>query len=434
MKTPSMTKAILNSLTVSILIISIVPADTFAHCKGKHTGNHEHCTGGDGSGNTDLGGDYTATDGVTFTSDVGSFDYQITGTPAQDEIYAGGGTDLIEGGESNDKVWARGGADEIHGDGGNDEIEAGDGPDLVFGGEGDDRVSGGGGDDIIFGGPGDDKWLRGGEGTDSLYGGDGDDTLSFSLGALSPGTGQYELDVYDGGAGQDSLFFDYGNDYEIVEQVNVDLTLGTYEAMARDPSEVLVIANGGFSNIESIWGSNGNDDLRGNDAHNVLYGHFGDDIIYSYGGDDEIIGGPDNDLLYAGPGSDYLRGDSGDDVLYGEEGDDILDGHWDNDELHGGEGCDIFTFEYDIGTDTIMDFEYPYNEPNCELINLSYSDYWRVDFRNVTINTVGDDIIIDVVVKRMGGAGGTIILKNAYLNGVTVDESNFIFVWPPHEL
>ncbi len=77
-----------------------------------------------------------------------------------------------------------------------------------------------------------------------------------------------------------------------------------------------------------------------------------------------------------------------------------------------------------------MDFDYPYNEPACERINFSFTNYWRVDFRSLEITTVGNDIVIDLVVKRGGGRHQTVILKDAVINGVTVDESTFTFEFP----
>ncbi len=81
-------------LSVLLLTLLVMPFASFAHCKGKHTGDHEHCSSSGNPGSTNLGDDYTATDGVTFTTDVGLFDYHIVGTASEDEIYAGSGADL----------------------------------------------------------------------------------------------------------------------------------------------------------------------------------------------------------------------------------------------------------------------------------------------------------------------------------------------------
>ena len=87
----------------------------------------------------------------------------------------------------------------------------------------------------------------------------------------------------------------------------------------------------------------------------------------------------------------------------------------------------------DSGTDTIMDFDYPNNEPACDLI--LFQSYDQLSFSNLKITDVGDDIVIDIVRKKGNGKGresivSTIILKDALLNGVTVDESTFRYSWP----
>ena len=138
-------------------------------------------TGGGGPSN--LGDDYTATDGVTFInpSDVGLFDYHIIGTSGEDEIYAGDGKDLIEGVGGNDQVFARSGDDEIHGGAGDSQISGGPGNDLIFGGDQGHNINGDEGDDIIFGGDG-GGGISGGPGTDWLEGGDGRDWFSIFTG------------------------------------------------------------------------------------------------------------------------------------------------------------------------------------------------------------------------------------------------------------
>ena len=72
-----------------------------------------------------------------------------------------------------------------------------------------------------------------------------------------------------------------------------------------------------------------------------------------------------------------------------------------------------------------MDFDYPYDEPACEKI---YIPSGQSRHQRIEINPVGNDIIIEIVVKRRTET--TIILKDAVLNGVTVDESTFIYAWP----
>ena len=76
----------------------------------------------------------------------------------------------------------------------------------------------------------------------------------------------------------------------------------------------------------------------------------------------------------------------------------------------------------------VMDFNYPTSDPACDSINFSYHNRFRADFNDLRFSTVGNDIYIELVIKPSGGSGGTVILKNAVLNLVTVDESNITFI------
>jgi len=352
---------------------------------------------------------------VTFInpSDVGSFDYHIIGTSGEDEIYAGGGKDLIEGGSSGDHIWARGGDDEILGGGGH--IYGGTGDDIIIV-DVDYHLWGGEGDDILIGEGNGGGEMSGGEGTDWLEGGDGDDWIDFSLGKLIALPDQYDVDHYDGGLGQDQL--DFSSEEANVVSLFVDKALGIYEATAIDPFGTPVTVSGEFFNIELIMGSWGDDVLHGDDARNLLMSRGGNAIIYGYGGNDALGAFEGNNVIYGGSGNDRIApvGD-GNDILFGEAGDDFLETNFGDNELHGGEGCDSYIINRESGgTDTIMDFE-----PACEKIYIGRS------FRHssIEIYDVGNDTIIEFVEKRR--MVGTVILKDAVLNGVTVDESIFIY-------
>jgi Ca2+-binding RTX toxin-like protein len=374
----------MNILRLSILslVISVfMPIDANAHCKGKHTGNHEHCLGDGGGGGGS--GEYSGSEGVVFISpsDVGEFDYHIIGTTAQDTINAGSGSDLIEAGDDRDEITALGGNDEIHGQAGHDTID-------------------------------------GGEGTDLLLGGAGDDTLLFSLGG----------DTYDGGAGYDHLRF------QTAITLTVDIATESYVVTTTNSSGAQVTEFGIWQNIESIGGGPGNDFITGDaSARNHIGGGEGDDFIVSGAGDDKLGGGMGHDIIYGGLGDDSISGSSGEDQMFGEGGNDVLEGRddgWDpehDDVLSGGDGCDVFIFTGQFGIDTILDFGYPYAEPACELISLPYRATYNLDFDDLSIDVVGNDIVIDFWITKHGGNGGTIILKDADLNGVVIDESNVTF-------
>ena len=348
---------------------------------------------------------YAENEGVQFISpsDVAGFDYHIIGTPDRDDIYAGGGRDLMEGGATRDYLYARA----------ND--------DVLYGGDGGDILEGEEGNDILYGEAGDDR-LNGGQGTDLLYGGDGEDILYFSLGRFT-GSG-YELDVFDGGAGiDDSIDF---HDQPDIDGVVVDLASGTYEATVRNTAIGDIVVAGSLVGIETAWGSEGDDLLLGTSGDDGsfwgLYGSGGNDVIYGYAGNDILYGGHGDDVIYGGPGDDLIRGYEGQDILYGEDGDDFFE-MWSNDVAYPGPGCDAFSFRGSFGTHTIMDFD-----DACEYLDLSsYNPKYRLDFNDLDILISGSDIVISFWFKKQGGAGGTIVLKDGVTNGVVIDPSNFVF-------
>ena len=101
--------------------------------------------------------------------------------------------------------------------------------------------------------------------------------------------------------------------------------------------------------VNTIVGTNANDNLYGDGKNRVFYGLDGDDNIYSNGGESIQFGGRGNDGLYGQANNDYLNGGDGNDRLYGNggndlpdggDGDDILYGNGGNDRFFGGDGND----------------------------------------------------------------------------------------------
>jgi Ca2+-binding RTX toxin-like protein len=404
---------------LALISIFLIPLDASAHCKGKHTGDHEHCTG-DGDGGS---GEYLVSDGVTINDpSAPGFDYHIVGTSDRDGITAGSGTDLIEGRDGPDNINALGENDIIYGEDGEDVIDAGEGDDFVYGGA-------------------DNDLLNGGPGTDWLEGGGGDDELFFSMGASLGGT-LYEVDYLDGGPGDDMLSFgDWvgPGGYARVNQVTADLALNSYEVNVTDLSGAMVVVQGNFINIEDLQGSpNGNSTLKGDSLDNRMVGGNGNDFLYGYGGNDRLVGGSGHDEVYGGLGDDWIEGHPGNDLVVGGPGKDIVSGQergWADDgaddELWGGDNlslvdgeADIFHFHGTFGTDTVMDYE------QDEMIHLTgyVGGFLRDDmsFDVINIDTVGDDIVLSWWLKRGGGTGGTIILKGAAARFISVGEQHFI--------
>ena len=292
----------------------------------------------------------------------------------------------------------------------------------------------GDGDDEIYGGLGNDT-LNGGSGYDWLDGGDGDDYFRFSPGA-SLGGMTFASDHFDGGPGLDYIDFSYFERGEH-DAVFVDLNLNTYDATVSDESGATIYVQGTLWNIEGVSGTSGTDILLGDSFENEIYGWEGDDVIYGRGGNDRIIGGQGNDEVFGGPGDDIVGGEPGADLVVGGDGDDIVMGSENgvgdltDDVLWGGNqdddvatGNDVFKFRKSFGTDTIMDYQQDETIHLTGLVGGFYRD--EMSFSVLDISDVGNDIVISFYLKRGGGAGGTIILKDAATNGIIVDESDFI--------
>jgi Ca2+-binding RTX toxin-like protein len=205
----------------------------------------------------------------------------VFGSTVSDEISGGAGGDIINGGDGNDTIY--GGAAAL------DPTETGG--DALFGGNGNDIIYGNGGDDFIYGNLGED-FLIGGTGTDTIFGG-------------SSATDPFDNsnDFIRGGAGNDFLYGNRGNDTiyggedgdRIEGGAGNDILLGG--GLLVDPTDL----------GDTIYGGNGNDDIRGNG---------GDDNLLGESGDDSIIGGLGSDNIFGGTGNDYLRGGLNADFFY----------------------------------------------------------------------------------------------------------------------
>jgi Ca2+-binding RTX toxin-like protein len=209
----------------------------------------------------------------------------------------------------------------------------------------------------------------------SVRAGDGNDVVNNTSATPSTLWGEAGDDLLDGGQGNDILRGDGGADrffgdggidgvtyFGIAANVHADL-----DGVAGDdgPSDGDTIA----TDIEDLYGGNGNDTLIGNavrnrlvgnagndtlssgDDHDILSGGAGNDFLSSGTGNDSLSGGADNDTLLAFDGNDSLDGDAGDDRLFGHNGNDTLDGGTDDDTLFGGQDISISDFG---GNDTFI--------------------------------------------------------------------------------
>jgi serralysin len=185
-----------------------------------------------------------------------------------------------------------------------------------------ENASGGAGNDDIFGNAANNE-LKGNAGDDVLVGREGGDKL-------------------DGGTG-----FDTASYLTAESGVRASLAGGSGSGDAYHDT---------FKNIESLQGSNFNDELEGDNRGNTLLGEGGNDYLDGDDGNDTLDGGDGNDCLDGGKGVDTLLGGAGNDKLSGGKDNDTLNGGTGNDCLEGGDGRDTFVFAIGDGQDKIGDF------------------------------------------------------------------------------
>jgi VCBS repeat-containing protein len=249
----------------------------------------------------------TATDTFTYTV-VGGATATVTITVNGVD----GQGDVLVGSVLADNLFAGIGSDTVNGLTGND---------VIDGGDGNDTLNGGAGDDIILGGAGIDR-LDGGKGADAMAGGAGNDT--------------YVVD--DAG---DTVSEAAGAGTDTVESA-IDYLLGAN-------IENLVLT--GVANTSGI-GNGLNNTITGNAGANVISAGAGNDVVGGQGGDDTLSGGAGVDTMNGGTGNDILDGGDGGDKLYGEVGADTLIGGKDADYLDGGSGDDVINSGG--GNDTLL--------------------------------------------------------------------------------
>jgi len=223
---------------------------------------------------------------------------------------------------------------------------------------GDDLLSGNGGTDVI----------DAGTGNDTVYGGSGNDRF---IGDMAGD------DRYFGGAGIDTL--DYSAS---TEGIAVSL-ITTVPQLISTGSGVDVL-----NSIESLVGSQFNDNISGNLLDNRLRGLGGADSLSGRHGDDVIDGGDGDDTLTGGNGDDALLGGAGNDSVLGGIGNDRFIGDMAGDDRYfGGAGVDTLDYSESIdpitvnlvttvaqhistgsGTDTLNSIEYLLGSPFSDIL------------------------------------------------------------------
>ena len=221
----------------------------------------------------------------------GSGDETIDGGDGNDLII-GGGLDTLVGADGNDMIFGGFGNDTIFGGGGNESIDAGDGDDSVVGSSGD-------GDDTIDAGLGDDT-LTGGDGNDLIYGGPGEDTFRVNLGG---GTlfGNTNLQP---SVEADALLAEVETDAILIDG---QLTLGTSAPTQFNDIPLIRLSANDSNNLIDATGYSGDTLLLGGKGNDTILGGRGRDTLISGGGDDDLDGGPEDDHYIFNAGDTGLK-------------------------------------------------------------------------------------------------------------------------------
>ncbi|MBA4098246.1 MAG: hypothetical protein C0484_15965 [Rhodospirillum sp.] len=147
---------------------------------------------------------------------------------------------------------------------------------------------------------------------------------------------QYHDDYFHGGSGSDTVTY-------ILSEKAVTANLDTnvvyrYSGNAVQSTDYLdSVENLTGSKLgDTIYGSDGINDLRGGGGNDLIYGLAGNDRIWGDSGNDTLGGGNGDDVVDGGTGNDELEGALGNDTLSGGDGEDTLHGAGQNDVLKGG--------------------------------------------------------------------------------------------------
>ncbi|MDC4340320.1 putative Ig domain-containing protein [Acinetobacter baumannii] len=166
-----------------------------------------------------------------------------------------------------------------------------------------DYVGGTGSGDIIYAGNGNDQ-INSGLGSSQVYAGEGDDVI------ITPDV--FAIDKISGGAGNDVIYtYDPLSNNQISNSpyLNINLARNIYDIK------------------DVVYGGEGDDYIYLGNQKTEAYGDDGNDIIVSYSLSSNIqflYGGDGNDTLKAGDGGAYLDGGAGTDHLVGGSGDDTF--------------------------------------------------------------------------------------------------------------
>jgi Ca2+-binding RTX toxin-like protein len=338
------------------------------------------------------GGQTTSADGTVIYGDACAETIVAT-SPEVEEIYAGGGDDVIYANPDIEVVAGGAGEDVIYGELPDVEAEGvpyfaeegalarrrsragGSGPiagasltpmpcaektaegKSCYGGIGNQELQGGTGNDKIFGQRGNDV-LLGEAGSDSLYAGIGDDTVKGGPGA----------DLVSGGYGKDLV--DGEENADLVRGDGTTDTINDTGATGTDTLSYATASSPGFHGEPGIanFPPDTDSEERGVEVHldgstacegigsaaGIVYQGCNNASRYGGGSDkvegnkfenligsafaDVLVGSGNANQIFGGGGTDVIKGGEGNDTLYGGAEGDYLDGGGGVNTLEGGSG------------------------------------------------------------------------------------------------
>ena len=321
---------------------------------------------------------------------------------------------------------------------GPDTLTGNSGPNTLRGGAGDDSLRGGAGNDLLEGEAGADD-LAGGNDVDTLRGGDDNDVLQGGLGN----------DVLEGGAGRDAASY---ADRAAGEPVVASIPGATGGVGGEADA---------YTDIESLIGGAGEDDLTQGDGDGDLSGNDGDDVLRpglgtgastGGGGSDTVnystvatpltinldtgtasstgltqtlavenaVGGSGADTLTGSAAANLLDGGPGADTISGGGGDDAIEGGAGNDTITGGTGADVLTGGPDVDTVSYASATTPVTVTLDGIANDGVGDGGTttegdnvVSTENLIGGSAGDRLVGDQAPNHLQGGGGDDVLIGA---------------------
>jgi Ca2+-binding RTX toxin-like protein len=206
--------------------------------------------------------------------------------------------------------------------------------------------------------------------------------------------------VLDGGEGHDIVSY-------------YDSAVGVSVSLLHDTASGGTATGDHLDNVEGIYGSYLDDQLRGDNLENTLQGQRGRDTLWGEGGDDWLNGNEDDDFVYGMGHNDTLYGGGGNDTLDGGTGMDWLLGQSGTDTLTGGSEGDTFVWHSIAETSVVV-------ETMDRIMDFNFAAGDRIDLRSIDANLyAGGDQPFDFI-GTLGFSGAPGEINYYYSGGDTI--------------